>query len=408
MAKVPITTSGGKTMKRSPISSMGGVFSSLKGNMKSMANSMFGLQNDLKQDNQQKQKSYQTIRRNLSKNKDLKKKKTAEKNLEKSNLVGDSIGNITKFVAKTGGGIFGKIIKVLLLIGGAWLLKNAENIIKTAQKAFKIIQDVWNRVSKFVGGTIDIVKGMAKLILATGANIISFDFADKSGRIKDALSDVELGWEKLNSAITGAELVLDDPESEAFKEDFEEGGDLEEQKEEDEEGVTDQKDTNTVGEDPNNKNNQPAIGDYKVIETSRGNKYRVWDGGKWGAKTNVKPRAGKEWRGETPPNIDDRDETKMETKEQVSAKDEVYGQVRNAKAKIDSQPKIDKSDKIKDKVDAVTPNNQPKVINVIDNREQTNMGNEGRKPEYKRQFIRTADDSVTTKHQQNMFDLTLV
>ena len=70
MAKVPITTSGGKTMKRSPISSMGGVFSSLKGNMKSMANSMFGLQNDLKQDNQQKQKNYQTIRRNLSKNKD--------------------------------------------------------------------------------------------------------------------------------------------------------------------------------------------------------------------------------------------------------------------------------------------------------------------------------------------------
>ena len=408
MAKVPITTSGGKTMKRSPISSMGGVFSSLKGNMKSMANSMFGLQNDLKQDNQQKQKSYQTIRRNLSKNKDLKKKKTAEKNLEKSNLVGDSIGNITKFVAKTGGGIFGKILKVLLLIGGAWLLKNAENIIKTAQKAFKIIQDVWNGVSKFVSGTIDIVKGIAKLVLATGANIISFDFADKSGRIKDALSDVELGWEKLNSAITGAELVLDDPESEAFKEDFEEGGDLDEQKEEDEEGVTNQKDTNTVGEDPNNKNNQPAIGDYKVIETSRGNKYRVWDGGKWGAKTNVKPRAGKEWRGETPPNIDDRDETKMETKEQVSAKDEVYGQVRNAKAKLDSQPKIDKSDKIKDKVDAVTPNNQPKVINVIDNREQTNMGNEGRKPEYKRQFIRTADDSVTTKHQQNMFDLTLV
>ena len=37
MAKVPITTSGGKTMKRSPISSMGGVFSSLKGNMKSLS-----------------------------------------------------------------------------------------------------------------------------------------------------------------------------------------------------------------------------------------------------------------------------------------------------------------------------------------------------------------------------------
>ena len=98
----------------------------------------------------------------------------------------------------------------------------------------------------------------------------------------------------------------------------------------------------------------------------------------------------------------------METKEQVSAKDKVYGQVRNAKAKIDSQPKIDRSDKINDKIDAVTPDNQPKIINVIDNRQQTNMGNEGKKSEYKKQFIRTADDSVTTKHQQNMFDLTLV
>ena len=93
MAKVPITTSGGKTMRRSPISSMGGVFSSLKGNMKSMANSMFGLQNDLKQDNQQKQKSYQTIRRNLSKNKDLKKKKTAEKNLENITEILDFVTN---------------------------------------------------------------------------------------------------------------------------------------------------------------------------------------------------------------------------------------------------------------------------------------------------------------------------
>ena len=79
--------------------------------------------------------------------------------------MGDSIGNITKFVAKTGGGIFGKILKVLLLIGGAWLLKNAENIIKTAQKAFKIIQDVWNGVSKFVGGTIDIVENKLNLYL---------------------------------------------------------------------------------------------------------------------------------------------------------------------------------------------------------------------------------------------------
>ena len=46
MAKVPITTSGGKTV-RSPISSMRSVFRSLKNNLKTMAKSAIGIKQHL-------------------------------------------------------------------------------------------------------------------------------------------------------------------------------------------------------------------------------------------------------------------------------------------------------------------------------------------------------------------------
>ena len=43
-------------------------------------------------------------------------------------------------------------------------------------------------------------------------------FADSSGKIKDAFSDLELAWEKLNGDITGAEKVLENPDEEFKKE----------------------------------------------------------------------------------------------------------------------------------------------------------------------------------------------
>ena len=127
------------------------------------------------------------------------------------------------------------MLKIVGLLAGAWLFKNIDNIKDTVEKAVKVIQDVWKGIGNFVTGSIDVVKGIAKTVLAFGKNILEFDFTDQSGRLKEAFSDVELGWQKLSGAITGAETVLDNPESEAFKKDFEEGGDDDKNNKEDKE-----------------------------------------------------------------------------------------------------------------------------------------------------------------------------
>ena len=362
MAKV--TTTGGKTV-RSPISSMRSGFRSLKNNLKTMAKSAIGIKDGLEEENQLKKKRLDNLKSSAAKERDLKQKQSEEKRLEKPNLISSSISNIGMTLKKTGKGILGRILNVVGLLAGGWLLKNMDNIIETVKKGIKVVTDVWERIGNFVSGTLDTVKGFAKTVLAFGKNILEFDFKDKSGRLKEAFSEVELGWEKLSGAITGAETTFDNPEAEAFKEDFEEGGNLEEENDNDKEeteGVSKESDTKNVGTDPSNK---PKVGDYKVIDTSRGSKYRVWDGGKWGPKTNVKPRGGDVWNEERT-EVDKDEDSKIESEEQVSAKDKVYQQVKNAGNKLKNQEMIEGVKKdVNQMVGKITPENKPEVITIV-------------------------------------------
>ena len=58
---------------------------------------------------------------------------------------------------------------------------------------------------------------MVNQLLQFWKKYISFGIGEKSGKLKESYSGVELEWQKLNADITGAETVLDNPESEAFK-----------------------------------------------------------------------------------------------------------------------------------------------------------------------------------------------
>ena len=376
MAKVPITTSGGKTVRKSPISSMRDGFRALKGNLKTMTKNVIGIQDGLQEENKLKKQRLERLKTDSAKQKDLKQKQSEEKRLEKPNLVSSSLSNITDTMKKTGGSLLSRVLKLVGLFAGAWIVKNIGGLIETVEKGIKVVTDVWNGIGNFVGGSIDTVKGIGKLILGFGQNILSFDFADKSGRLKEAFSEIELGWQKLNGDITGAEKVLDDPESEVFKEDFEEGGNLEEEKnsEDKEEGGETDSDSENVGDDPTNK---PAIGDYKVIDTSRGSKYRVWDGAKWGSKTNVKPRSGNEWN-EEKENIDKDEDSKIESEEQVSAKDKVYQQVKAAGNKLSNKELINSKRKRGTAFIAkLTPDNEPEIITVVAPNQNQGNGNSG-------------------------------
>ena len=198
--------------KKSPIDSMRSNFRGLKNNIKSMSKTVLGIQTALQKANELKRKRLETLKENRLKQKDLQQKQAEEERLEKPNLMSSSFSNIKDSIKKSGGGILNSVLKIIGLFAGAWLFKNIDNIKDTIEKAVKVIQDVWTGISNFVSGTFDIVKGLAKTVLAFGKNIIELDFTDKSGRLKEAFSDVELGWKKLSGAITGAEETFDNPE----------------------------------------------------------------------------------------------------------------------------------------------------------------------------------------------------
>ncbi len=198
--------------KKSPIDSMRSKFRGLKNNIKSMSKTVIGIQTALQKANELKRKRLETIKENRIKQKDLQQKQAEEARLEKPNLMSSSFSNIKDSIKKSGGGILNSVLKIVGLFAGAWLFNNIDNIKDTIEKAVKVIQDVWTGISNFVSGTFDIVKGLAKTVLAFGKNIIELDFTDKSGRLKEAFSDVELGWKKLSGAITGAEETFDNPE----------------------------------------------------------------------------------------------------------------------------------------------------------------------------------------------------
>ena len=198
--------------KKSPIDSMRSNFRGLKNNIKSMSKTVLGIQTALQKANELKRKRLETLKENRLKQKDLQQKQAEEERLEKPNLMSSSFSNIKDSIKKSGGGILNSVLKIVGLFAGAWLFNNIDNIKDTIEKAVKVIQDVWTGISNFVSGTFDIVKGLAKTVLAFGKNIIELDFTDKSGRLKEAFSDVELGWKKLSGAITGAEETFDNPE----------------------------------------------------------------------------------------------------------------------------------------------------------------------------------------------------
>ena len=235
--------------KKSPIDSMRSKFRGLKNNIKSMSKTVIGIQTALQKANELKRKRLETIKENRIKQKDLQQKQAEEARLEKPNLMSSSFSNIKDSIKKSGGGILNSVLKIIGLFAGAWLFKNIDNIKDTIEKAVKVIQDVWTGISNFVSGTFDIVKGLAKTVLAFGKNIIELDFKDKSGRLKEAFSDVELGWQKLSGAITGAEKVFEDPEnSKELDKEFEgEGGESDDKDNKDDKEGSDETSSNSSG-----------------------------------------------------------------------------------------------------------------------------------------------------------------
>ena len=357
--------------KKSPIDSMRSNFRGLKNNIKSMSKTVLGIQTALQKANELKRKRLETIKENRIKQKDLQQKQAEEARLEKPNLMSSSFSNIKDSIKKSGGGILNSVLKIVGLFAGAWLFNNIDNIKDTIEKAVKVIQDVWTGISNFVSGTFDIVKGLAKTVLAFGKNIIELDFKDKSGRLKEAFSDVELGWQKLSGAITGAEKVFEDPEnSKELDKEFEgEGGESDDKDNKDDKEGSDETSSNSSGVkvDPlvvldDNKELIP-FGMYDMVKSEVEKNPSEYD-------TKEEISAALEKFGIDPTEVKYRknysstsDENNLE-KKQNNMVGKVNQQVNNAGEKIKND-KLTIEGKNKLNLDKITPKNVSETITVI-------------------------------------------
>tara|TARA_A100001035_G_scaffold239182_1_gene204132 strand:+ start:3354 stop:4610 length:1257 start_codon:yes stop_codon:yes gene_type:complete len=373
------TTSGGKTVG-SPIFSMRDGFRSLKNNLKSMSKSILGVQEELQKRNKLNEKHLENIKNDAVKRRDLQEKESEERRLEKPNLVGDTFANIGKTIKKTGGNLLSRALTVMGLFAGAWLLQNAGNIMEKIQGGMDFITDVWKKIGNFIEGSMDFVKGLGKLILAAGENILSFDFADSSGKIKDAFSDLELAWEKLNGDITGAEKVLENPDEEFKKED---GGvsdsDVDASEENNNESNNENNNENGNQSSSNSEKVDPLVvlddnrdliplGLYDLVKNQIEKNPAEYD-------TKEEINAALEKFGIDPSEVKyrknyssgDRDNT-VENK-QLSMADKIHQQVDAAGQKLKNEDlRIESRNNTEQKIAMITPELQAQEITVIDNR----------------------------------------
>jgi murein DD-endopeptidase MepM/ murein hydrolase activator NlpD len=132
------------------------------------------------------------------------RRQEAERRKNREDLIeASSIGGVIKrqgkAVASSTKGFLGRIMDFLgtLLVG--WLAYNLPSIITMAQELIARMQRLATIVSGFFNNTKNILKGFGNLLGAVGKNILTFDFNDSSGRVKNAMSDLGSNFDDMQS-----------------------------------------------------------------------------------------------------------------------------------------------------------------------------------------------------------------
>ena len=132
------------------------------------------------------------------------RRQEAERRKNREDLIeASSIGGVIKrqgkAVVSSTKGFLGRIMDFLgtLLIG--WLAYNLPSIITMAQELIARMQRLATIVTGFFNNTISILKGFGNLLGAAGKNILTFDFTDSNNRVKNAMSDLNINFDDMQS-----------------------------------------------------------------------------------------------------------------------------------------------------------------------------------------------------------------
>ena len=94
----------------------------------------------------------------------------------------------------------------VLLIG--WLTDKLPQIIKWIEDLIIRIQLLIDSLKRFVKNLGDWIKSIGKVVISAAQNWLSFDFEDKSGKIKSAMDEMESAFKGMESAFEDAKSAV--------------------------------------------------------------------------------------------------------------------------------------------------------------------------------------------------------
>lgn len=114
-------------------------------------------------------------------------------------------------VRSSSGSPLSRLLGFLGFLTAGWLVENLPTIIFIGQEFISRTIKLSNLIKSFVGNLFGIISNFGNLLGAVGSNILSFDFTDKSQRIKNSFDELNSSIESVNTDILKAYELLTTP-----------------------------------------------------------------------------------------------------------------------------------------------------------------------------------------------------
>ena len=121
-----------------------------------------------------------------------------QEDIVEASSVGGAVKRSGNIISRSTKGFLGRIFDFVgtLMIG--WIINNVPTIINLAQDITKKAQKLFGILSDGFSGFQDILSGFGEVLSGIYSNVISFDFDDSQGKVKDGFDKINKGFDKID------------------------------------------------------------------------------------------------------------------------------------------------------------------------------------------------------------------
>jgi murein DD-endopeptidase MepM/ murein hydrolase activator NlpD len=126
------------------------------------------------------------------------------------------------------GGTLKKSLNALMLFIAAWAVDNGKKVLRVITSTVKKLKMYSKVIWKAMASSFGIIRSIVKINIALARNLLTFDFSDSTGRLRQAKSDLDVNMEELNNSFDVIQDVwsMEDQELDAMLHVLENGGTL--------------------------------------------------------------------------------------------------------------------------------------------------------------------------------------